>query len=60
MYPLWAEIFIISGVMTIYFLMFCIVYYVYSKLNLMEKKVFYENYRLFRMTASDWWGEDNR
>jgi NADH:ubiquinone oxidoreductase subunit K len=60
MYSLWAEIFIISGVMTIYFLMFCIVYYVYSKLNLMEKKVFYENYRLFRMTASDWWGEDNR
>jgi hypothetical protein len=26
----------------------------------MEKKVFYQNYRLFKMTASDWWGEDKR
>jgi NADH:ubiquinone oxidoreductase subunit K len=59
-YSPWAEIFVISGVIIIYFLMFCIVYYIYSKLELMEKKVFYQNYRLFKMTASDWWGEDKR
>lgn len=59
-YSLWGEAFVISGVITIYFLMFCIVYYIYSKLNFMEKKVFYQDYRLFRIITSDWWGEDNR
>jgi NADH:ubiquinone oxidoreductase subunit K len=57
-HSLWAETFIISGVITIYFLMFCIVYYAYSRLDLMEKKLLYGNYRLFRITKSDWWGED--
>jgi hypothetical protein len=60
MHSLWAEVFIISGVISIYFLMFCIVYYIYSKLSLLDKKVLCENYRLFRIITSDWWGEDNR
>jgi hypothetical protein len=59
-HSLWGGAFVISGVITVYFLMFCIVYYIYSKLNFMEKKVFYENYMLFRIITSDWWGEDNR
>lgn len=58
-HSLWAEIFIISGVISIYFLMFCLVYYIYSKLSFLEKRMFYENYRLFRIIRSDWWGEDN-
>jgi len=57
---LWDEIFIISGAISIYFLMFCIIYYIYSKLDSLEKKMIYENFRLFRMTRSDWWGEDNQ
>lgn len=57
-HSLQADIFIISGVITIYFLMFCLVYYIYMQFNMPEKRILYENYKLFQITRSDWWGED--
>jgi len=58
-YSMWGVIFIIFGIASIYFLMFCIIYYIYLKLDPLQKRVFYRRFRLFKITRSDWWGEDN-
>jgi len=54
-----GAIFIIFGITSIYFLMFCIIYYIYLKLDPLDKEMFYREFRLFKITRSDWWGEDN-
>lgn len=56
---LWGGIFIIFGIASIYFLMFCIICYIYLKLDLLDKEMLYREFRLFKITRSDWWGEDN-
>ena len=56
---IWDKIFIIFGVISIYLLMFCIVFYLYSNLNYLDKKILLMEFRLFRIEKSNWWGEDN-
>ena len=56
---LWGGIFIIFGITSIYFLMFCIINYIYLKLDPLDKEMLYREFRLFKITRSDWWGEDN-
>ena len=56
---LWSGIFIIFGITTIYFLMFCIIYYIYLKLDPLDKEMLYREFRLLKIIRSDWWGEDN-
>lgn len=55
---LWDKIFIIIGVTVIYFIMFCLIYYIYSKSGPLSREIFYRDFKIFRMTVSDWWGED--
>ena len=55
---LWGGMFIIFGVVSIYFLMFCIICYIYLKLDPLDKEMLYREFRLFKITGSDWWGED--
>jgi len=55
----WGGIFIIFGITTIYFLMFCIICYIHLKLDPLDKEMLYREFRLFRIIRSDWWGEDN-
>ncbi len=56
---LWDKIFIIFGITSLYFLMFCIIYYIYLKLDILDKEALYRDFKLFKITRSDWWGEDN-
>lgn len=56
---LWDKIFIIFGITSIYFLMFCIIYHIYLKLDILDKEVLYKDFKLFRIVSSDWWGEDS-
>jgi len=39
--------------------MFCIIYYIYLKLDILDKEALYRDFKLFKITRSDWWGEDN-
>jgi hypothetical protein len=39
--------------------MFCIIYYIYLKLDPLDKEMLYREFRLLKITRSDWWGEDN-
>ena len=55
---LWDKLFIILGVIIIYFIMFCMVYYIFLTGSPLDKEVFYKDFRIFRITISDWWGED--
>ena len=58
---LWGEIFVILGITSIYFLMFCIVYHVhiYLKMDSLDREALFREFKLFKITKSDWWGEDN-
>lgn len=55
---LWDKIFIIIGSIIIYLIMFCLVYYIYLNRDPLDKEIFYRDLRMFRITKSDWWGED--
>ncbi len=57
---LWDKIFIISGVTVMYFLMFCIIYYLYLNQGVLSRKKLYEEFKIFRMTRDNWWGEDDK
>ncbi|MEA2016542.1 MAG: hypothetical protein U9O59_07590 [Actinomycetota bacterium] len=57
-HSLWDKIFIISGVTIIYFLLFCIIYYLYLKNDAPETEELYEEFKIFRIKKEDWWGED--
>jgi len=56
---LWDKIFVISGVTIIYFLMFCLVYYLYLNQEVLGKRKLYKEFKIFKISISDWWGEDN-
>ena len=55
---LWDKIFIVTGSIVIYLIMFCLVYYIYLVRDPLDKEIFYKDLRMFRITVSDWWGED--
>jgi len=55
---LWDEIFIIFGIASIYFLMFCVISYFYLKLDLLDRKVLNRDFKLFKVERHDWCGED--
>ncbi len=55
---LWDEIFIIFGVASIYFLMFCIIGYFYLKLDLLDREALNRDFILFKVARHDWCGED--
>ncbi len=56
---LWDKIFIILGVTIIYFVMFCLVYYLYLNKDELSRETLYNNFKFFKIKKSDWWGEDN-
>ncbi|OFW61666.1 MAG: hypothetical protein A2Z35_06225 [Actinobacteria bacterium RBG_19FT_COMBO_36_27] len=55
---LWDKVFIILGVIIIYFIMFCLIYYIFLNRSPLDKEVFYKDFRIFKITRSDWFGED--
>ena len=56
---LWDKIFIIFGITSLYFLMFSIIYYFYLRLDILDKEALRRDFKLFKITRHDWWGEDN-
>ncbi len=56
---LWDKIFIIFGITIIYFLMFCLIYYIYSNREIPGKEMLYKEFKIFEIVRNDWWGEDN-
>ncbi len=57
-YSLWDRMFIIPGVTVIYLVMFCLIYYLYLNKDKLDRQELYRDFRLFKITKSDWWGED--
>jgi NADH:ubiquinone oxidoreductase subunit K len=53
------KIFIIFGTAALYLFMFAIIYFIYINQDIMERKKYLEEFKLFKITRSDWWGEDN-
>lgn len=56
---LWDKVFIILGATLIYFLMFCLVYYIYLNKDMISRKAVYEEFKLFKISKNDWWREEN-
>ncbi len=56
---IWDKIFIFIGIISIYLLVFLILFYGYSRLNDIYKEIELEDYRLFRIDKSDWWGDEH-
>ena len=56
---IWDNIFIIFGIVALYLFMFAIIYFIYINQDIMERKKYMEEFKLFKITRSDWWGEDN-
>jgi NADH:ubiquinone oxidoreductase subunit K len=54
---LWDEIFIVFGIASMYFLMFCIISYFYLKLDLLDRKALDRDFFMFKVERHDWWGE---
>jgi NADH:ubiquinone oxidoreductase subunit K len=54
----WDKIFIIVGSIIIYLIMFCLVYYINLVRDPQGKEIFSRDLKMFRLTVSDWWGED--
>ncbi len=55
----WDKIFIIFGTTALYLFMFAIIYFIYINQDAMDRKKYLEEFKLFKITRSDWWGEDN-
>jgi len=59
----WAIVFIFLGIIPLYLLMFCMVFYSYSSFNNLSSNPdnisVVNNFRLFELSKSDWWGEDD-
>ncbi len=51
--------FIIFGAISLYLFMFAIIYFIHINQDILERKGFIEKFKLFKITKSDWWGEDN-
>lgn len=56
---LWDKTFIIFGIISIYFLMFSVIYYFYIKLDILDKEALHREFKLFKITRRDWYGEDD-
>ena len=39
--------------------MFSIIYYFYLRLDILDKEALRRDFKLFKITRHDWWGEDN-
>ncbi len=39
--------------------MFAIIYFIYINQDILERKGYMEEFKIFKTTKSDWWGEDN-
>jgi len=59
----WAVVFIFLGMVPLYLLVFCMVFYSYSSFNNLSSNLgnisIVNNFRLFELSKSDWWGEDD-
>ncbi len=55
----WDKIFMIFGTAALYLFMFAIIFYIYINQDILERKKYMEEFKLFKITKSDWWGEDN-
>ena len=59
----WANIFVFLGMISIYLLMFCIIFYSYLSFNNLngdlDSRNVLRDFKLFKLDRSDWWGEDN-
>ena len=56
---IWDKIFLITGSITLYILIFAVFFYIYLNTGIMERDKIIKDYRLFMFKKSDWWGEDN-
>ena len=56
---IWDKIFIFMGIISIYLLVFLILFYGYSRINDIYKEIELGDYRLFKIDKSDWWGDDH-
>ena len=56
---IWDKIFLIMGLITLYFLIFAVFFYIYLNTGIIERKKIIKDHRLFLLKKSDWWGEDN-
>ncbi len=56
---IWDKVFIIFGTITLYLYMFAIIYFIYINQDILERKGYMEEFKIFKTTKSDWWGEDN-
>jgi hypothetical protein len=57
----WDKTFTLLGVISVYLLMFSIVYYNFATGGKTKDKELYglrDDYLLFKLDKSDWWGED--
>ncbi len=58
----WDKIFTLLGIISVYLLMFSIVYYKFATGGKIREKAplgSRDDYMLFKLDKSDWWGEDN-
>ncbi len=58
----WDKIFTLLGIISVYLLMFSIVYYNFATGGKIRGKVSFgtrDDFMLFKLDKSDWWGEDN-
>jgi len=59
----WSNVFVFLGMISIYLLMFCIIFYSYLSFNKLDGNLDSRNvlrdFKLFELDWSNWWGEDN-
>jgi len=58
-HSIWDKVFIISGFTVVYLLMFCLIYYAYLNKGELDRKELYGEFKFFRITRDNWWGEDD-
>ncbi len=56
---IWDKIFLITGSITLYLLIFAVFFYIYLNTGIIDRKKIIKDHRLFILKKSDWWGEDN-
>ena len=55
----WLKVFLIIGLLSIYLLQFAIIFYIYSNTEILKRRAMIADHRLFKLSKSDWWGEDS-
>lgn len=53
------KVFIIFGTISLYLFMFAIIYFIHIRQNILDRNRTIKEFKLFKTTKSDWWGEDN-